>query len=156
MLKKKGGVLTRTGRGSAPSFYLNKLLGFTEIDRLDSPITLYPTRFMSMSRILETKSLPDIDFNCANPEIFAEACKEVLGEDNVYFMTAFGTMKISAAFRNICRSEGLKMSEYNEIAKNLEEYENDKKWGKLIAKAKKACRGNRFCISSSMCILIIR
>ncbi|MDO6628760.1 PHP domain-containing protein [Bacillus cereus] len=135
--KEKGGVLTRTGRGSAPSFYLNKLLGFTEIDRLDSPITLYPTRFMSMSRILETKSLPDIDFNCANPEIFAEACKEVLGEDNVYFMTAFGTMKISAAFRNICRSEGMKMSEYNEVAKNLEEYESDKKWGKLIAKAKK-------------------
>jgi DNA polymerase III alpha subunit len=30
--KEKGGILTRTGRGSAPSFYLNKLLGFTEID----------------------------------------------------------------------------------------------------------------------------
>lgn len=57
--KELGGVLTRTGRGSAPSFYLNKLLGFTEVDRVDAPITLYPTRFMSISRILETKSLPD-------------------------------------------------------------------------------------------------
>lgn len=57
--KELGGVLTRTGRGSAPSFYLNKLLGFTEVDRLDAPITLYPTRFMSISRILETRSLPD-------------------------------------------------------------------------------------------------
>lgn len=57
--KEKGGVLTSTGRGSAPSYYLNKLLGFTEVDRLDAPITLYPTRFMSVSRILETKSLPD-------------------------------------------------------------------------------------------------
>jgi len=57
--KELGGVLTKTGRGSAPSFYLNKLLGFTEVDRLDAPITLYPTRFMSKSRILETKSLPD-------------------------------------------------------------------------------------------------
>ena len=44
---------------SAPSFYLNKLLGFTEVDRLDAPIELFPTRFMSESRILETKSLPD-------------------------------------------------------------------------------------------------
>ena len=60
--KEKGGILTRTGRGSAPSFYINKLLGFTEIDRLDAPITLYPTRFMSKSRILETKSLPDYSF----------------------------------------------------------------------------------------------
>lgn len=53
------GVLTRTGRGSAPSSYVNKLLGFTNIDRLEAPVTLYPTRFMSKSRILETRSLPD-------------------------------------------------------------------------------------------------
>ena len=56
---KYDGVLTRTGRGSAPSFYINKLLGLTDIDRLASPITLYPTRFMSTTRILETRSLPD-------------------------------------------------------------------------------------------------
>lgn len=66
--KEKGGILTRTGRGSAPSFYVNKLLGFTEIDRLEAPITLYPTRFMSKSRILETKSLPD-KFLSSNVEI---------------------------------------------------------------------------------------
>lgn len=58
-VNKYNGVLTRTGRGSAVSFYINKLLGFTEIDRLEAPIPLYPTRFMSISRILETKSLPD-------------------------------------------------------------------------------------------------
>lgn len=58
-VNKHGGVLTRTGRGSAPSFYVNKLLGFTEIDRLDAPVTLFATRFMSVARILETVSLPD-------------------------------------------------------------------------------------------------
>lgn len=58
-LNKYGGVLTKSGRGSAPSFYVNKLLGFTEIDRLEAPVTLFATRFMSVSRILETKSLPD-------------------------------------------------------------------------------------------------
>jgi DNA polymerase III alpha subunit len=57
--EKYGGVLTRTGRGSAPSFYVNKLLRFTDIDRLSSSVKLFPSRFMSTVRILETKSLPD-------------------------------------------------------------------------------------------------
>lgn len=57
--EKYGGVLSRTGRGSAVSFYINKLLGFTEIDRFTAPVPLYPTRFMSTARILETRSLPD-------------------------------------------------------------------------------------------------
>lgn len=52
-------VLTRSGRGSAVSFYINRLLGLTEIDRLKAPITLYPTRFMSAERILSSRSLPD-------------------------------------------------------------------------------------------------
>ena len=52
-------VLTRSGRGSAVSFYVNHLLGLTEIDRLKAPITLYPTRFMSAERILSSRSLPD-------------------------------------------------------------------------------------------------
>lgn len=54
-----GAVITRTGRGSAVSFYVNYLLGFTKIDRLDAPIKLYPTRFMSAERILNSRSLPD-------------------------------------------------------------------------------------------------
>ena len=57
--EKYGGRLTNTGRGSAPSFYVTKLLGLTDIDRIDSPITLFPTRFMSVERILGARSLPD-------------------------------------------------------------------------------------------------
>ncbi len=135
--KEKGGILTRTGRGSAPSFYINKLLGFTEIDRIGSPIPLYPTRFMSVSRILESRSLPDIDFNTADPAPFIEASKEILGEDNVYYMTAFGTMQASEAFRNYCRAINLKMDEYNEIGKNLDYYKNDSKWGSIIKESEK-------------------
>lgn len=130
-----GGILTRTGRGSAPSFYLNKLLGFTNVDRVDAPITLFPTRFMSKSRILETKSLPDIDFNTANPEVFIEASKKILGQDNVYYMTAYGTMQESSAFRNICRSHGLDMAEYNEVAKNIDRYRKHIRWQPLIEEA---------------------
>lgn len=58
-VEKYNAILTRSGRGSAVSFYINHLLGLTEIDRLNSPITLYPTRFMSAERILSSRSLPD-------------------------------------------------------------------------------------------------
>jgi DNA polymerase III alpha subunit len=134
--KELGGVLTMTGRGSAPSFYLNKLLGFTEVDRLDAPITLYPTRFMSISRILETKSLPDIDFNTADPYPFIQATKEILGEDSCLLMTAYGTMQESEAFRNLCRAYGMKTEEFNEVGKDLDSYKNHPKWGKVIEDSK--------------------
>ena len=57
--EKFGGRLTNTGRGSAPSFYITKMLGLTDIDRVDAPITLFPSRFMSVERILGSRSLPD-------------------------------------------------------------------------------------------------
>lgn len=44
---------------SAPSFYITKLLGLTDIDRIAAPITLFPHRFMSVERILGARSLPD-------------------------------------------------------------------------------------------------
>ena len=82
-VNKYNGTLTRTGRGSAVSFYMNKLLGFTEIDRFDAEVPLYPTRFISVSRLLEAKSLADIDFNVADPMPFIQASKEILGDDGV-------------------------------------------------------------------------
>lgn len=134
--KELGGVLTRTGRGSAPSYYLNKLLGFTEVDRLDAPITLYPTRFMSISRILETKSLPDIDFNTADPKPFVQATKEILGDDNCYYMVAYGTMQESEAFRNLCRAYNMNKDEYNEVGKDLDAYRSHPKWKDIIEDSK--------------------
>jgi DNA polymerase III alpha subunit len=56
---KNGGIITSTGRGSGVSFYTNTLLGFSKVDRISAPVHLYPERFMSESRILQTKSLPD-------------------------------------------------------------------------------------------------
>lgn len=52
-------------------------------------------------------------------------------------MVAYGKMKDSAAFRNLCRAKGLKMSEYNDVAKDLERYKNDPKWKDLIEESKK-------------------
>lgn len=56
---EKGGVITSTGRGSGVSFFTNTLCGFSKVDRFKSPVQLYPERFMSETRILQTKSLPD-------------------------------------------------------------------------------------------------
>ena len=58
-VNKYGGILTRTGRGSCGAFYINKLLGMTQLDRFTSPIPLYPERFMSTARLLENRALPD-------------------------------------------------------------------------------------------------
>jgi len=57
--KEYGGVITKTGRGSAVSYYINSLLGFSSVDRFTSPVKLYPDRFLSEVRILKTRSLPD-------------------------------------------------------------------------------------------------
>lgn len=65
----RGGIITKTGRGSGVSYYVNTLLGFSNIDRFISPVKLYPDRFMSKTRILLTRSLPDSlinDFNIYN------------------------------------------------------------------------------------------
>lgn len=130
--QKYGGVLTKTGRGSAPSFYLNKLLDFTAVDRLDSPVTLYPTRFMSESRILEARSLPDVDYNTANPEPFMKAQKEILGEDNAYQMIAYGTMQEKDAFKTYCRGLDIPKNEYWTIAEDLERWVKTDKWRDII------------------------
>lgn len=152
--RKYGGVLSRTGRGSAVSFYINKLLGFTEIDRFAAPVPLYPTRFMSTARILETRSLPDIDQNWAQVDAPIKASKELLGNDGVYYMYALGTMKESSAFRNLCRAYEFPMHEYNEVAKNIDAYREDKKWKNIIEESQKYI-GTIESISPSPCSFVL-
>ena len=151
---KYGGILSRTGRGSSVSFYINKLLGFTEIDRFVAPVPLYPTRFMSTARILENKSIPDIDQNWADVSAPIAASKELLGEDGIYYMYALGTMKESSAFRNLCRAYDIPMDEYNEVGKNLDTYRNDKKWKPIIDEAQKYI-GTIESISPSPCSFVL-
>lgn len=122
--KEKGGHLTSTGRGSAVSFYTNKLLGFTEVDRIASKVHMYPERFMTATRILETKSLPDIDFNVAEQDIFAKAQAEVCGADHAIQMIAYGTQKKSAAWKMFAKSQGIDFQTSNEVSNQLKKYED--------------------------------
>ena len=134
--EKYNGVLTKTGRGSAPSFYITRLLDLTNIDRLASPITLFPTRFMSIERILGARSMPDIDLNSADAEPFIKASKDLLGEENCEWMISWKPLQESSGFRLYCKAIGLDINEYNDVAKDLDKYKDDEKWGELIEKSK--------------------
>lgn len=136
-VNKYNGILTRTGRGSCGSFYINRILGMTQIDRFASPIKLYPERFISTARLLENHAMPDIDYNVSSQEPFVQAAKDVVGEYGVYPMIAYGTMQIGEAFRNVCRSHGLSFDEFNDVAKDIENYAEDPKWKAYIAEAQK-------------------
>ena len=135
--EKYNGRLTNTGRGSAPSFYITKTLGLTDIDRVSAPITLYPTRFMSVERILGTRSLPDIDLNTTNREPFIKATEDLLGAENCAWMLSWKPFQNSSAFRTYCRGIGEDIDKYDKVAKNLENYENDKKWKAIIKESKR-------------------
>ena len=134
--EKYSGVLTNTGRGSAPSFYITRLLDLTNIDRLASPITLFPTRFMSVERILGARSMPDIDLNSADAEPFIKASKDLLGEENCEWMISWKPLQESSGFRLYCKAIDLNIDEYNEIAKDLDKYKNDPKWKDIIEESK--------------------
>ena len=151
---KYGGVLTNTGRGSAPSFYVTRLLHLTNIDRLESPITLFPTRFMSIERILGARSLPDIDLNTADAEPFIQASKDLLGENNCGWMISWKPLQESSGFRLYCKAIGMDIGEYNDIAKDLDKYRDDPVWSKVI-EASKPFIGVVEGVSESPCSMVL-
>lgn len=118
-----GGIITSTGRGSAVSFFTNTLCGFSKVDRFKSPIKLYPERFMSKTRIIETNSLPDIDMNVASQEPFEKAQIEILGEDHAYPMIAFGTLKKKAAFKMYARAKNIDFEIANKVSRQISRYD---------------------------------
>lgn len=124
---ENGGIITKSGRGSAVSYFTNTLLGFSNIDRFIAPVHLYPERFMSTTRILETASLPDIDLNLGNPEIFEAAQSNLLGEGHSYPMIAYGTLKVKSAWKMYAgaNEDKIDFDSANEISKQLEQYEFD-------------------------------
>jgi len=123
-----GGIITNSGRGSGVSFITNTLLGFSKVDRISSPVKLYPERFMSETRILQTKSLPDLDLNCGTPEIFVQAQDKILGEGHAYPMIAYGKFKIKSAFKLYAKSQSMPFEIANEITNQIEKYERDLKY----------------------------
>lgn len=124
--KENGGQLTYSGRGSGPSFYTNSLLGFSSIDRFALPVTMYPDRFISADR-LKAGSLPDLDLNEGNVEVFADAQEKVMGEWHAAPMIAYGTLKRLAAWKMYCRAADVPFEIANELSDKLKAYELDYK-----------------------------
>ena len=127
-VENRGGMITFSGRGSGPSFYINHLLGFTQIDRISSPITLYPERFLSTSR-MSAGSLADIDFNCGEVGPFKKSQEYIMGGDShAISMIAFGTMKPKSAWKMYCRAVDVDFEISNAISSKIDEYETDLKY----------------------------
>lgn len=125
---ENGGIITKTGRGSCVSYYVNSLLGFSNIDRFISPVKLYPDRFMSKTRILQTKSLPDLDLNLGTPDVFAKAQDEVMTEiygsgGHACPMISYKPLQVSSAFKLYAKSQGLDFDVSNEITSEIGTYE---------------------------------
>lgn len=120
-----GGVLTTTARGSAGSFASNFSLGFTTINRLHAPVKMFSSRFISKDKL--KAGMPDIDLNLTNVEAFEQAGREMFGEYGCYSMIAYGKNKTSSAFKMLARARNLDFEVSNEISKQLQQYELDKK-----------------------------
>jgi DNA polymerase III alpha subunit len=121
--KELNGSITMTGRGSAPSFYTSKLLGFTTIDRIAATVKLFPERFITKERILEAGTLPDIDYNLGTPEIFAKAQIDVLGDNHSYPMLAYGTLHPKAAWKMLARAKNIDFLTANQVSEQINDYE---------------------------------
>ena len=113
---------------SAVGFFTNTLCGFSKVDRFKSPIKIYPERFMSKTRIIETNSLPDIDMNVASQEPFEKAQVEILGEDHAYPMIAFGTLKKKAAFKMYARAKNIDFEIANKVSRQISRYDEAMKY----------------------------
>lgn len=118
-----GGLITDSGRGSAVSYFTNTLCGFSKVDRFKSDIKLYPERFISTTRILETKSLPDIDLNVGTVSIFEDSQKRILGDNHAVPMIAFGTLKKKSAFKLYARAKEMNFELANEISNQISAYD---------------------------------
>lgn len=120
-IENEGGVLTTTSRGSSASFIINKLLGFTTIDRFNSEIPIYPERFLTKERV-RAGQMPDIDFNIAQQEPFIKASRKVVGEHGCYPLMAVEMLKEKAAWQLYAGANGIEPQIANEVSKHIDEY----------------------------------
>lgn len=121
-VRKYGGQLTTTSRGSASSYYSSKLLGFTTMDRFESEVPIYPERFITKERILSSHQMPDIDFNVAAQEPFVKAAKELFGEHGCYPLLAVGKLGEKSGFKLYAGVNDIEPSVANDISKCIDRY----------------------------------
>lgn len=125
--EKYGGILTPSGRGSAVSMYLNKLLRLTKVDKVNSPVLMYSERFLTKERVLDSHTPPDIDNNVSDRQPFIQAQRDLVGELGTYDLLALGTLKFKAAWKMYARAYNVEPDTANEVSKQIDQYETAKK-----------------------------
>ena len=125
--EKYGGILTPSGRGSAVSMYLNKLLRLTKVDKVNSPVLMYSERFLTKERVLDSHTPPDIDNNVSDRQPFIQAQRDLVGELGTYDLLALGTLKFKAAWKMYARASNVEPDTANEVSKQIDRYETAKK-----------------------------
>ena len=75
--------------------------------------------------------------NTADPNPYIQASKDILGEDGVYYMVAFKPLQDASAFRLWCKANDMNIKDYDDIAKNLDDYTEDEYWGSIIEESKR-------------------
>lgn len=125
--EKYGGILTPSGRGSAVSMYLNKLLRLTKVDKVNSPVLMYSERFLTKERVLDSHTPPDIDNNVSDRQPFIQAQRDLVGELGTYDLLALGTLKFKAAWKMYARAYNVEPETANEVSKQIDRYETAKK-----------------------------
>lgn len=126
--EKYGGILTPSGRGSAVSMYLNKLLRLTKVDKVNSPVLMYSERFLTKERVLDSHTPPDIDNNVSDRQPFIQAQRDLVGELGTYDLLALGTLKFKAAWKMYARAYNVEPDTANEVSKQIDRYETAKKY----------------------------
>ena len=66
-----------------------------------------------------------------------QATKDILGEDNAYYMIAYGTMQDRDAFKTYCKGMGMMKNEYWDISEDLERWFKTEKWHNTIEESKR-------------------
>ena len=122
--EKYGGILTPSGRGSGVSFFLNKILRFTKVDKINSDVIMYAERFLTATRILESHTAPDIDHNVSDRQPFIQAQKDIIGEQGTFDLLALGTLHYKSAFKMYSRAYNLDPQIANDVTKQISQYEN--------------------------------
>lgn len=125
--EKYGGILTPSGRGSAVSMYLNKLLRLTKVDKVNSPVLMYSERFLTKERVLDSHTPPDIDNNVSDRQPFIQAQRDLVGELGTYDLLALGTLKFKSAWKMYARAYNVEPDTANEVSKQIDRYETAKK-----------------------------
>lgn len=122
-IRDYGGILTPSGRGSAVSMYINKLLRFTKVDAINADVIMYPERFLTATRINESHTPPDVDHNVSSREPFIQAQKDIIGEQGTFDLLALGTLHYKSAFKMYARAYKLDPQIANDVTKQIAKYE---------------------------------